>query len=75
MVREEPDRPQPRKDRVEGFPERARGMSVVVGRVRRSGNLDESWVKYLVLGHNLIRGAAGAALLNAELLAAKGLLT
>ena len=73
IVREEPDRPQPRKDRMSGVPERARGMAVVVGRIRRSRNLDEKWIKYLVLGHNLIRGAAGAALLNAELLVAKGL--
>jgi aspartate-semialdehyde dehydrogenase len=66
MVREENDRPQPRLDRDEG-----KGMSVVVGRVRECPVLD---YKFLVLGHNTIRGAAGAAILNAELLKAKGYL-
>jgi len=66
VVREEMDRPQPRLDRDEG-----KGMSVVVGRVRECPVLD---YKFLVLGHNTIRGAAGAAILNAELLAAQGYL-
>jgi aspartate-semialdehyde dehydrogenase len=66
VVRREDDRPQPRLDRDEG-----RGMSVVVGRVRPCPLLD---VKFLVLGHNTIRGAAGAAILNAELLVAQGYL-
>ncbi|MEE8193493.1 MAG: aspartate-semialdehyde dehydrogenase [Gemmatimonadales bacterium] len=52
-------RPQPRLDR-----ERGGGMTVSVGRVRRCEVLD---VKFSVLVHNLVRGAAGAALLNAEL--------
>ena len=60
------DRPQPRMDRdVE------RGMATVVGRVRPCPNFD---YKFNVLGHNTIRGAAGAAILNAELLVAKQLL-
>jgi aspartate-semialdehyde dehydrogenase len=63
VVRREDDRPQPRLDRDEG-----QGMSVVVGRVRPCPLLD---VKFLVLGHNTIRGAAGAAILNAELLVAQ----
>ena len=66
LVREENDRPQPRLDRDEG-----QGMSVVVGRVRECPVLD---YKFIVLGHNTIRGAAGAAILNAELLKAKGYL-
>jgi aspartate-semialdehyde dehydrogenase len=60
------DRPQPRRD------VHARdGMAAVVGRVRECPILD---VKLTLLSHNLIRGAAGAALLNAELLAARGFL-
>jgi aspartate-semialdehyde dehydrogenase len=66
VVRNEVDRPQPRLDRDEG-----RGMSVVVGRIRECPVLD---YKFLVLGHNTIRGAAGAATLNAELLASQGYL-
>jgi aspartate-semialdehyde dehydrogenase len=54
------DRPQPRLDI--GL---ERGMASVVGRVRRCGVMG---YKFIVLGHNTIRGAAGAALLNAELL-------
>ncbi len=66
VVRSERDRPQPLWDRDEG-----RGMSVVVGRVRPCPVLD---CKFMVLGHNTIRGAAGAAVLNAELLQVKGYL-
>lgn len=66
VVRGENDRPQPRLDRDEG-----RGMSVVVGRVRECPVLD---YKFVLLGHNTIRGAAGAAILNAELLKVKGYL-
>lgn len=61
-----PDRPQPRLDR-----DRERGMSVSVGRLRTCPLLD---FRMVALVHNTIRGAAGAALLNAELLQAKGLL-
>jgi aspartate-semialdehyde dehydrogenase len=66
VVMDEPDRPQPRKDVNAG-----RGMAAVVGRVRECPLLD---VKLTLLSHNLVRGAAGAALLNAELLAAQGYL-
>jgi aspartate-semialdehyde dehydrogenase len=66
IVREEPNRPQPRLDRDAG-----RGMSVSVGRLAPDGVLD---YRFVALGHNTIRGAAGAALLNAELLLAKGYL-
>jgi aspartate-semialdehyde dehydrogenase len=61
-----PDRPQPRLDA-----ERGGGMSVTIGRLRPCNLLD--W-KFTVLSHNTIRGAAGAALLNAELLKAQGYL-
>jgi aspartate-semialdehyde dehydrogenase len=61
------DRPQPRFD-----VEMGRGMTTVVGRLRPCGVLD--W-KFTVLSHNTIRGAAGAAVLNAELLKAKGYLS
>ena len=58
------DRPQPRLDRNRG-----KGMAVTVGRLRPCGVLD--W-KFTVLSHNTIRGAAGATILNAELLASLG---
>ncbi len=61
-----PDRPQPRLD-VERF----EGMAVQVGRLRECPVLGH---KFVLLGHNTIRGAAGAALLNAELMHAEGLL-
>ncbi|MGH9603427.1 MAG: aspartate-semialdehyde dehydrogenase [Terriglobales bacterium] len=61
-----PDRPQPRLDS-----DRGRGMTVSVGRLRPCPVL--GW-KFTVLSHNVIRGAAGAALLNAELLKARGYL-
>jgi aspartate-semialdehyde dehydrogenase len=63
---EAPDRPQPRLDA-----ERDGGMTVTVGRVRVCPVLN---VKFVALGHNTIRGAAGAAVLNAELMRAEGLL-
>ncbi|MCW4021076.1 MAG: aspartate-semialdehyde dehydrogenase, partial [Candidatus Bathyarchaeota archaeon] len=66
VVREEMDRPQPRFDRDTG-----KGMSVVVGRVRSDPIMT---VKYLCLGHNTIRGAAGAGILSAELMVAKGII-
>jgi len=62
IVRDEADRPQPRLDRDAGF-----GMSVTVGRIAADNVLD---YRFVALGHNTIRGAAGAAILNAELLIA-----
>lgn len=59
-----PDRPQPRLDR-----NRERGMAVTVGRLRPCSLLD--W-KFVLLSHNTVRGAAGATILNAELLASLG---
>lgn len=66
VVLDEENRPQPRRDVNAG-----NGMAAVVGRVRECPLLD---VKLTLLSHNLVRGAAGAALLNAELLAARGFL-
>ena len=66
LVCSDADRPQPRRDRDAG-----RGMSVSVGRIRPCPLAD---FKFIVLVHNTIRGAAGAAILNAELLADLGLL-
>ncbi len=59
-----PDRPQPRRDVGAG-----NGMTVTVGRVRSDSLFD---VKLVAMGHNTIRGAAGASVLNAELLVATG---
>jgi aspartate-semialdehyde dehydrogenase len=66
MVREEPDRPQPRMDRNKG-----RGMSVSVGRIRAG---QDNAIQYVCMGHNTVRGAAGASILNAEVLKKKGYL-
>jgi aspartate-semialdehyde dehydrogenase len=67
VVREEDDRPQPRLDR-----DINQGMTVSVGRVRRDV---VKGIKYTLLGHNTVRGAAGASILNAEMLADAGYLT
>ena len=64
LLTDHADRPQPRRDRNAG-----NGMSVVVGRVRSCEILD---FKFTLLVHNTIRGAAGAAILNAELMAERG---
>ncbi len=65
IYRHEPDRPQPRKDRDAGA-----GMAVTVGRLQECPVLGK---KFVVLGHNTVRGAAGGSLVLAELLVAKGL--
>ncbi len=65
-VTDEPDRPQPRRDA-----DRGDGMAVTVGRIRKDPLLD---VKLVALGHNIVRGAAGASVLNAELMVRSGLL-
>jgi len=64
IVREEKDRPQPRLDRDAG-----NGMSITIGRLQPDNVLD---YRFVVLTHNTIRGAAGAAILNAELMLAMG---
>lgn len=67
VVRSESDRPQPRLDRMAG-----NGMAVVVGRVRADRAL--GGVKFVALGHNTIRGAAGCSILIAEYMKAKNYL-
>lgn len=62
IVKDEVDRPQPRLDRNRG-----NGMSISVGRIRPG-------IRFIAMGHNTVRGAAGASILNAELLHKKGLL-
>lgn len=64
LVRNEPDRPQPRLDRDEG-----KGMTTVVGRIRPCSILD---IKMTVTSHNTIIGAAGGSILNAELAVSRG---
>jgi aspartate-semialdehyde dehydrogenase len=66
IVREEADRPQPRKDRDAG-----KAMAVSVGRIRPCNVFD---LRFVGLSHNTVRGAAGGGILNAELLKAKGYL-
>ena len=56
---DEPDRPQPRLDRMRG-----KGMTVSVGRIREG-------IRFIAMGHNTIRGAAGASVLNAELISTR----
>ncbi len=67
VVSDQPDRPQPRRDVDAGH-----GMTVTVGRVRSDPLFD---VRLVALSHNIIRGAAGASVLNAELMAATGRIT
>ena len=64
IVREEKDRPQPRLDRDAG-----NGMSITIGRLQPDNVFD---YRFVALSHNTIRGAAGAAILNAELMIATG---
>lgn len=70
IVAEEKDRPQPRFARHAGS---VPGMSVVAGRIRKDPAL-ENGIRFLVSGNNAIRGAAGASVLNAELMKAKDIL-
>ncbi len=65
IVRHEKNRPQPRFDR-----DAEKGMSVVVGRIRKDPIMT---FKYMCLGHNTVRGAAGGGILSAELYVANGL--
>jgi aspartate-semialdehyde dehydrogenase len=66
VYREESNRPQPRKDR-----DTDKGMAVTVGRLRPCPVMD---YRFVALSHNTIRGAAGGAILSAELIKAKGYL-
>ncbi|HEY4303480.1 MAG TPA: aspartate-semialdehyde dehydrogenase [Gemmatimonadaceae bacterium] len=67
IVSDAPDQPQPRRQVDTG-----NGMTVVVGRVRPDPLFD---VKLVAMGHNVVRGAAGASVLNAELMVNRGLIT
>lgn len=64
VVTDAPDRPQPRRDAMAG-----KGMTVTVGRVREDAIFD---LRFVAMGHNTIRGAAGGSVLNAELMASTG---
>lgn len=64
VYRREPDRPQLKLDR-----DAEKGMATIIGRLRECAVLD---YKFVLLGHNTLRGAAGATVLNAELLYAQG---
>lgn len=66
VVRDEADRPQPRLDRMTG-----KGMTTVVGQMRSDPLLH---LKFSVLSHNTVRGAAGGSIYNAELLVTENLL-
>ncbi|AEF84844.1 aspartate-semialdehyde dehydrogenase [Treponema primitia ZAS-2] len=66
IIREEPNRPQPRKDR-----DAEKGMAVSIGRLRPCNVFD---IRFVAVSHNTVRGAAGGGILNAELLKAKGYL-
>ncbi|MDZ7725076.1 MAG: aspartate-semialdehyde dehydrogenase [candidate division KSB1 bacterium] len=66
---EEYDRPQPRYDIELGWPERAKGMAAKIGRLE----VEKNTIRYITLSNNLVRGAAGGSVLNAELAAKKGL--
>jgi|WetSurMetagenome_2_1015567.scaffolds.fasta_scaffold189023_1 aspartate-semialdehyde dehydrogenase len=70
LLRTEEDRPQPALDLQAGFPERARGMAVSVGRLRFKG----SSLRLFALVHNTVRGAAGGCVLSAELALAEGII-
>ncbi len=65
VVRDELDRPQPRRDSGAG-----RGMAVTIGRIRADTLFD---LRLVAMSHNVVRGAAGGSILNAELLVANGL--
>lgn len=67
VIADAPDRPQPRRDVAAGG-----GMTVTVGRVRTDVLLD---IRLVAVGSNTIRGAAGGAIMNAELMVQRGLLT
>lgn len=70
IISEDPERPQPLLDSFNGYPDRARGMAVTTGRIR----IDGKHLRLVLLVNNLIRGAAGGCMLNAEFARAKGLI-
>jgi aspartate-semialdehyde dehydrogenase len=67
MIKDQPDRPQPRLDIMTG-----RGMTTLIGRLRLDPIFD---YKMVILSHNTIRGAAGGSIYNAELLVKQGLIS
>jgi len=71
VVLDKPDRPQPLFDVEAGSPERARGMAVSVGRIRKKGGK----ISFFLLVHNTIRGAAGTCILSAEYALRKNLVS
>jgi aspartate-semialdehyde dehydrogenase len=70
ILREEKNRPQPVLDVDAGSPERAKGMAISIGRLRKKGKR----INFVLLVHNTIRGAAGTCILNAEFAHSQGLL-
>lgn len=68
IVTEDESRPQPVFDVYNGEPDRAKGMSVTVGRIKKLQNR----IRFFLLVHNTIRGAAGCSIMNAELAKKKG---
>jgi len=68
ILREENDRPQPWRDAYAGQPNRTRGMSITVGRLKKYNR----WFRFWLVVHNTIRGAAGNSVLNAEYALQKG---
>ena len=70
ILREEKNRPQPMLDVNAGSPERAKGMAISLGRLRKKGRR----INFVLLVHNTIRGAAGTCILNAEFAHSQGLL-
>ncbi len=66
----EENRPQPFKDAYAGTPDRAKGMSITVGRLKKQSK----WIRFWLVVHNTIRGAAGNSILNAEYAYKKGYL-
>jgi aspartate-semialdehyde dehydrogenase len=70
IVTEDESRPQPLFDLYNGEPERARGMAVTVGRIKKV----QDKLRFYLLVHNTIRGAAGCSIMNAELAKMKGII-
>jgi aspartate-semialdehyde dehydrogenase len=70
VLTREKNRPQPSRDGLLGEPDRSRGMAVAVGRLEADKNI----IRFVTLSNNLIRGAAGGSVLNAELALREGLL-
>jgi aspartate-semialdehyde dehydrogenase len=71
IIMDQEDRPQPRKDRMNGTPETARGMAATIGKIKQT----PEGFRYLLLSHNTIRGAAGTNILAAEYTLKKNLIS